>query len=296
MKNKIIVITGTSGFIGYEFLKFALNEKYKVIDILRHKNRKNRKLNSLRRQNKKNYKSIFFSKYNELEKKLKKIKVDYFVNFATLYINNHHFRNINNLVESNILFPTIIYDLVCFKAKKIINFGTMMQHENSIKFNSKNLYAATKNSFEMISNYYLKLNNNTKFYNLNFYESYGLNDGRKKLIPTLIKNYKKDRTTIIFSKNLELNILHISDLIKAIEVIIKSNIKSGSYCLKQKKNTKIKKLINNINKNLKRKLKIKYLNNNASKIIKNKLKILPDWKPTINIDETIKQNFLNENY
>ena len=96
MKKKHIVITGTSGFIGYEFLKFALNQEYNVTDILRIKNKKNKKLKLLKKKYKKNYKSIYFSRYNNLKEKLKKIKVDYFINFATLYINEHKFNNINN--------------------------------------------------------------------------------------------------------------------------------------------------------------------------------------------------------
>ena len=291
MKKKHIVITGTSGFIGYEFLKFALNQEYNVTDILRIKNKKNKKLKLLKKKYKKNYKSIYFSRYNNLKEKLKKIKVDYFINFATLYINEHKFNNINNLINSNILFPTIVYDLIYLKSKKIINFGTMMQHNNSIKFESQNLYAATKSAFEVISDYYLSKKNNTKIYNLKLYESFGVNDNRNKLIPTLIKNYKKNKITKILSKKLKLNIIHIDDIIRAIILIMKKNIQSGSYCIKQKNNTKVNKLINDTNKKLKRKIKIKYLNKNVSKIKENKLKILPYWKPSSNIEKKIQYEF-----
>ena len=291
MKKKIILITGTSGFIGYEFLKFALIKKYTVIDILRNKNKSNKKLNILRRKYNKSYKSIFFFKYKDLEIKIKKIKVDNFINFATLYINNHKFVNISNLLESNILFPTMVLDLIHLKTKKVINFGTMMQHNNSVKFKSQNLYAATKSAFEIISDYYFSKTNNTKYYNLKLYESFGTNDNRKKLIPTIIRNYKKSKTTKILSKSLELNIIHVDDIIKAIILIINTNIKSGSYCIKQKKNTNIYKLIVNINKKLKKKIKVKYLNKKASIIKKNKLKILPKWKPTIEIEKKIKHEF-----
>ena len=55
------------------------------------------------------------------------------------------------------------------KTKKIINFGSMMQHSKNENLVSKNFYAATKNAFEMISNYYANINNKTKFYNIKFY-------------------------------------------------------------------------------------------------------------------------------
>ena len=118
MNKKTLLITGTSGFIGYNFLKYILSKKYYVIDILRLKNKNNRKLNILRKEYPKNYKTIFFSNNHQLEKKIKKIKIDYFINFATLYKNNHNYKDIFNFVDSNILFPTLIYDLICNKIKK----------------------------------------------------------------------------------------------------------------------------------------------------------------------------------
>ena len=68
----------------------------------------------------------------------------------------------------------------------------------------------------MISNFYQYKEKKTKFYNLKLYESFEENDNRKKLIPIIIKNYKKNKSTIIVSKNLELNIIHVDDIINAI--------------------------------------------------------------------------------
>tara|TARA_B100001778_G_C18340676_1_gene517365 strand:- start:222 stop:740 length:519 start_codon:yes stop_codon:yes gene_type:complete len=171
----------------------------------------------------------------------------------------------------------------------------MMQHKSSEKFESKNLYSATKNAFEMISNFYSYKEKNTKFYNLKLYESFGKNDNRKKLIPTIISNYKTKKTTIISSKNLELNIIHVNDIINALIILLNNNIKPGSYCLKNNKNIKISKLIENFNKNLKRKIKVKYLGKSVKKIPKSKIKKLPKWKPDNQLIKKIKLNFINEN-
>jgi NAD dependent epimerase/dehydratase family enzyme len=48
--RKTILLTGTSGFIGKIFLKDALHKGFKVIDILRIKNKKNKNLNLLRKK------------------------------------------------------------------------------------------------------------------------------------------------------------------------------------------------------------------------------------------------------
>ena len=182
------------------------------------------------------------------------------------------------------------------KVKKVINFGTMMQHLDGENFMPKNFYASTKSALEMILNYYLISNKNIKLYNLKFYESFHEFDNRKKLIPTLIRNYKNNLTTRINSKNLKLNVIHTSDIIKAIDILLNNNIKSGSYSLINKKNIHILGLIKKINKNLNRKIKIQFLNEKIDKINLSKIKILDKWSPDALIEKKIIKIFQNENY
>ena len=170
----------------------------------------------------------------------------------------------------------------------------MMQHSKSEKLISKNLYAATKNAFEMIGNYYANINPKSKFYNIKFYESVGDNDTRKKIIPTIIENYKKNIITTILSKQLSLNIIHTDDIINSIMVLLNNNIESGSYCIKNKKNIKISNLISILNKGLNKKIKVKYGNKLTISNNLNNLKILPKWKPIKNLENKIIKIFKNE--
>ena len=294
MKKKILLLTGTAGFVGSKFLLFALSNDFLVIDILRAKNKKNKTIKKFRDFYPTKYKNIFFSNNNELSRKLRNTKADYFINFATLYNNRHTHNQISDFIDSNILFPTLIYDIISSKTKKMINFGSMMQHSKSEKLISKNLYAATKNAFEMIGNYYANINPKSKFYNIKFYESVGDNDTRKKIIPTIIENYKKNIITTILSKQLSLNIIHTDDIINSIMILLNNNIESGSYCIKNKKNIKISNLISILNKGLNKKIKVKYGNKLTISNNLNNLKILPKWKPIKNLENKIIKIFKNE--
>jgi CDP-paratose synthetase len=294
LKKKTLLLTGSTGFIGYKFLLFALSKNFYVIDILRSKNKKNKKIIKLKNLYSKTYKNIFFSNNEELSRKLKNVNADYFINFATLYSNSHKHSQITKFIDSNILFPTIIYDIINNKIKKMINFGSMMQHSQNEKLVSKNFYAATKNAFEMICNYYISSNDKTKFYNIKFYESVGENDNRKKLIPTIIKNYRKNTLTKIISKHLSLNIIHTDDIINAIILLLNNDIKSGSYCIKNRNNIKISDLIKFLNNQLSRKIKVKYLNKSIIFNHHINFKVLPKWKPIKNIENKILRIFKNE--
>ena len=293
MKKKLL-ITGSSGFVGNLFLKNALKNGYYVVDILRDKNKKNKDLNQLRKVYPKSYKSIFYKRYKDINKKLKNKKFDTFINFATLYKNSHLNNEIQSFIESNIIFPSIILDTIAVKIKKIINLGTMMQHIDGKNYIPQNFYASTKSAFEMICTYFIKKNKHMKFYNLKFYESFSELDKRKKLIPTLYKNFKKNKTTNIITKNLQLNVIHADDLIKSIYLLLKRNIKSGNYCLKNNKNIKINQLIKSINSKSSNPLRVKFLGNKSIKPNKSFLKTLPKWKADISIQKKIEKFFYNE--
>ena len=71
MKERIL-ITGSTGFIGSNILNLLLKKNTYVYDILREKNKKNKYIKKLKRN--KNYFPIFYKKFSELEKKLKKKK------------------------------------------------------------------------------------------------------------------------------------------------------------------------------------------------------------------------------
>tara|TARA_B100000989_G_scaffold210972_1_gene160079 strand:+ start:876 stop:1763 length:888 start_codon:yes stop_codon:yes gene_type:complete len=292
--KKKILITGSSGFIGNLFLKSALKNGYYIVDILRYKNVRNNDLIHLRKVYSKSYKSIFYKELKDINIKLKNKKFDYFINFATLYKNSHLNNEIPDFIESNIIFPSVILDTIIVKVKKIINFGTMMQHIDGKNYIPQNFYASTKSAFEMILGYFVEKNKSIKFYNLKFYESYSEIDKRDKLIPTLFKNFKKNKTTKIIAKNLELNIIHINDLIKSIYLILNNNIKSGDYCLKNSKNIKIQRLIKSINNKSSKPLKVKFLSNKHIKPKKSFLKSLPKWKADITIQKKIEKLFYNE--
>ena len=139
----------------------------------------------------------------------------------------------------------------------------MMEFATS-KLPPKNIYALTKICFEKFLRFYSNKNTNAKIYNIKLYETYGDNDKRKKIIPTLIKNYSENKNFLLFSRRLRMNFIHVNQVVNFIDKLIFKNISSGSYCLRNDKFTEINKMLKILNFNLKRKIKIKYLNKNSN--------------------------------
>jgi nucleoside-diphosphate-sugar epimerase len=258
---KKILITGATGFIGKNLLDYFLKKKYFIYTILR-KSKKNIKFAKEHKINK-NFKSINFSDIYDLKKQLLNYKIDYVIHAATHYVKKHKSSDINKIIDSNILFPTIIIDMLCNKKiKKFINFGTVWQHYNNKKDHAYNLYASSKQAFNKIFNYYRNQFPKTQFYNLLISDTFGKNDKRKKLIPIIIKNYNK-KSTIKIPKDLSMNFVNVKYIINVIENIINKDIKPDTYVIKDKKNLKIFDLINYLNQKLNVQIKVNWTKNKS---------------------------------
>ena len=281
MKERIL-ITGSTGFIGSHIVNLLLEKNIYIYDILREKNKNSKYIKKLKKN--KNYFPIFYKKFKELEEKLKKIKINTVINCATYYSTKNDIKTIENLIQTNIIFCSVILETLKKKIKKFINFGSMMEYSGGNYFSPKNFYAITKFSFQKIEEFYKKYNPNIKFYDLKLYETYGDNDKREKIIPTIIKKYFQNKNMKIISKNLIMNFVHIESLMLAIEMIISNKIQEGEYCIKNKKFTKIKKIIDSLNNKLKKKIKVKYLTSEKFSNNNNKLKNLPYWSDKKNIE------------
>ena len=272
MKN--ILITGSTGFVG-SFLLKNLYHKNKIFVILRNKSNKKQKL----KENKK-IRIVTYNKFDELDKKLKKLNIDIVIHCATHYIRDHKYKDILELNKSNIIFGNIILEnLKIMKTKKFINFSTVWEDYNSIKENNNNLYSAYKKSFSVLVGYYSKVLSHINFFHIMISDTFGENDSRLKIINVLKKNYKNNIKTNIISKNLFINLLNVKDIARAVDIIIKNNIKDGKYLITNNTNYKMLDLINAFNLNVKKKLRVKWL---SDKVIKEKIypyKKLLGWSP-----------------
>jgi nucleoside-diphosphate-sugar epimerase len=274
-----IVITGASGFIGLELLKILVKKKNTIYLIL--KNSKKNYLLKKKLKNKK-IKFVFFKFYSHLKKKTRNIYPSAIIHLATYYKNNHTFEDIEKFNRANILFGNIILEIFFKKKiKKFINVCSAMQNSMGLKKNPENLYASSKEAFNAIVNFYKK-KNKSKFYNLYLEDTYSENDKRNKILPTIKRNYIKNKKTTLIAKKLTMNFTHVSDVINAIFILLTKKIDQGNYQVFSKKEENIYKLIENFNKNktYKNKIKIKIL----EKKFKNKkyyrFKKVPFWKET----------------
>ena len=163
-----------------------------------------------------------------------------------------------------------------------------MQLNNNKLDNPENYYALTKILFKKTMSFYNKIYKNKIFINLYIGDTFGPKDTRKKILPEIIKNYKKNKKTTVFTKKLKLNILHVNDVINGIKLLIKKSKKSENYLIKSKRQIDLFNIIKNFNFKSKKKIKLIWLNKKVNKINKVNIKSIPGWKE--------KRNVINDFY
>ena len=230
-----------------------------------------------------------------MKKKWSKLKVNSIINLASKYLRSHNFKDMIDLINSNILFTTSVLE-ACpkKKLKKYINISSVMIHKNSENYLPLNLYAATKKGFLDILKFYEVSFKNTKFYNLFLHDIYGENDKRKKIIHTILENHRQKKSVKISSNKLELNLLNVKDVNQAIKVFLTKKIKPGNYIIKSSKFTNMVRLIKKINAKIDNKIKLKVLNKKIEKKIQKKIASLPHWKQNFKIENDLIE-YLNDN-
>ena len=123
--------------------------------------------------------------------------------------------DIDSLILSNVLFGNQLVEamrvneVVC-----LVNTGTSWKHFNSDEYNPVCLYAATKQAFEAILEYYVRVCSN-RVITLDLFDTYGPNDPRQKLLQLLKKSARLGATLDMSPGDQLINIVHIDDVIEA---------------------------------------------------------------------------------
>ena len=241
MKN--IIVTGATGFVGSHLSKKLVELGYNVHIISRP---------SSTYENLESVKSkIDIFEYNqnitELINYFKEVEADIVFHLASLFISEHKLDEVDDLINSNIKFGTHVLEAMSkSETYNLINTGTSWQHYKNEEYNPVNLYAATKQAFEDIIEYYVKaLDFNV--ITLKLFDTYAEDDNRGKLINLLGKFSKEKKKIKMSPGEQKIDLVHVDDVvvafISAYDLIKEKKISHKKYAVSSGKQIKLKGLI-----------------------------------------------------
>lgn len=230
-------------------------------------------------------------------------KPDVTFHLAALQMAQHTPKDLIPLLQSNIIFSTQLAEAMAENStNKIVNTGTFWQHYENKEYAPTCLYAATKQAFEAILQYYVDAKS-IKAITLKLFDSYGPNDPRPKLFG-LLKEASKSRQHLLMSPGEQLiDLVHIDDVIEAF-IIAAHRLLNGKvdgherYAVSSGNPVNLKELVSVYEKVANVKLPIQWggkcYRDREVMLPWNRGDLLPDWKPKISLIDGIKTIINNQ--
>lgn len=288
-KNKHVVVTGASGYIGCNLVKQLIERQYQVSIIVR----KSSTVDWMFRENPLVNIYIYDGTIQSLSVIFQKNQIDSVFHLAASCITQHTENDIATLIDSNILFGTqLVEAMIQHNIINLVNTGTYWQHYDGPNYNPVALYAATKEAFETILKYY-KEAHRLNVVTLKLFDIYGPNDSRSKII-NLLMGVLKENTSIEMSLGEQyLDLLFIDDVVEAFicaeQMLMDKTNHQSSYFISSGKRIQLKELVKLIEKMANKKIQVSW---GARPYRPREIMVpwcdnvtLVNWQPKISIEE-----------
>ena len=142
-------------------------------------------------------------------------KPDVVFHLASLFLSQHATKDVEPLMTSNVLFGNQLLEAMKINGvTSIINTGTSWQHYNNEDYNPVCLYAATKQAFEALLEYYVQACG-FKAITLKLFDTYGPDDPRPKLFHLLNKVATSGEPLDMSAGEQLIDLVHIDDVVEA---------------------------------------------------------------------------------
>lgn len=290
-----IVVSGATGFVGSNLVRFLLKKDFRIYIILRPDSDLTNLIDIKE--------DIEIFRYdNEISSLIEFMNntnpITIF-HLASNFIAEHESYHIDSLIQSNITFGLHLLEAMKVSGvKQLINTGTSWQHYKNEDYNPVCLYAATKQAFETLIEYYVQAEN-FKVITLKLFDTYGETDTRPKLI-NLLNKFADENTELNMSPGEQtLNLVHISDVCEAYYLayeIIQDEYFTGhkDYSIESNESFKVKDIIALFEKITNKKINViwggkPYRKREVMEVWKKGVR-LPNWKPIITLEEGLSKH------
>lgn len=225
LNQRLALITGATGFVGAHLAKRLIDDGWRVHALIRDGS----KIPNLLMNEKLSLHS-YDGRTETLVQCMSLVRPNVVFHLASLFLSQHETKDIEPLIQSNLLFGSQLLEAMrANNISNLINTGTSWQHFNNESYNPVCLYAATKQAFEAIIEYYIQACN-FKVITLKLFDTYGPDDHRPKLI-AMLSNAEKNNQPLDMSTGEQLiDLVHIDDVADAFLVAAHRLLEKQIFC------------------------------------------------------------------
>jgi len=205
------LVTGATGFVGSHLTRTLVHEGW-VVHILA---RPTADLSALGLAQDRVTVHRYEGSVQALTATLDDSAPDVVFHLASLFISEHDPDDVEPLIAANILFPTLLLEAMSkTRARCLINTGTAWQHYQDAPYSPVCLYAATKQAFEGVLQYYVEAHK-FRAITLKLFDTYGPEDRRPKLFSLLARAARSTQPLAMSAGDQHLDLVYIDDVVAA---------------------------------------------------------------------------------
>jgi nucleoside-diphosphate-sugar epimerase len=294
--EKRAIVTGGTGFVGSNLSRNLLKQGWDV-SIISQKEFGYRNIEGIKKQ-------VNILEYggsiSDLVDFFQSVRASVVFHLASVFIAEHNKEDVDLLIDSNLKFGSQILEAMKESGTDLlINTGTAWQHYNNDEYNPVCLYAATKEAFEKLIEYYVQAEG-IRGITLKLFDTYGETDTRPKLI-NLLNKFSIEKTELDMSPGEQvIDLVHVDDVVNAFimayEHLLENDIiKHETYAVSSGREIKLKDLISIYERVSGKRISVKwggrpYRKREVMRLWRDFEK-LPRWECTIPIEEGLKRMF-----
>lgn len=229
MSGNVALVTGGTGFVGSNLCRKLMQGDWQV-HVIAIPNDSFSLIDDIREQLSIHIHDGTTESMNSI---VAAVRPDVVFHLAALFLSEHVSADIDRLIISNILLGTQLLEaMAVHNITKIVNTGTSWQHYKNKPYSAVNLYAATKQAFEDILQFYVDVCGVSAI-TLKLFDTYGPNDPRPKLFNMLDKVARENSPLEMSPGEQLIDIVHIDDVVHAFVLAaeqLKSGVAQGHEC------------------------------------------------------------------
>ncbi|MFZ3018966.1 MAG: NAD-dependent epimerase/dehydratase family protein [Gallionella sp.] len=140
---------------------------------------------------------------------------DVVLHLASLFLSSHRVEDVVPLMQSNVQFPAQLLEAMHqANCGRLLNTGTAWQHYRGMDYSPVNLYAATKQAFGTILQYYVEACG-LRAITLELSDTYGPGDTRRKLMHLLDEVARTQKPLPMSPGEQKIDLVHVDDVVRA---------------------------------------------------------------------------------
>ena len=211
---RVALVTGAAGFVGGHLARRLLADGWETHAIVRSSSN----ATTLRGVLGSGSVHVHDGSTVDLIDVLRRVHPDIVFHLASVFVAEHLTDDVDPLIRSNVLFGVQLLEAMTIAGvSDIVNTGSYSQHYEGREYSPVSLYAATKQAFQDILQFYCEVRG-LRAVTLELPDTYGPDDKRPKLFSLLDRTARSGETLQMSPGEQLLDLLHVDDVVHGYEV------------------------------------------------------------------------------